>query len=385
MMISALLITAIVFASLYFLMVMYFFVGWIRLKKPSASNNISDSNLPLVSVVIPVRNESAYIKACLESIFAQNYPAHLFDVVVIDDYSTDPTLRFARELERENLLVIDLQQYLGNPGEYFPNKKKAIALGIKNAKGDLIITTDGDCTMGENWLRTMASYYESNNFKLITGPVLIKPARSPLAMFQQLDVINMLGITGATLRNGFPTMCNGANLMYSRNTFLEVEGFKGNHDVPTGDDIFLMQKINERYPGSVSFLKSFDACVFTKAENSLGGFMSQRMRWLSKTKHFSNFKITLMLVFAWVFNALIIFSTVMAFMPGEMNWLPVAVLGGAKFLSDFIFDIPITHFFRKLILLLLLPFIEIFHVLYIVVVGLVSLIGRYRWKDRLVK
>jgi len=382
---SPILIVTIVLSEIYFAMVMYFFFGWLRLKKSTVNSPQSTEELPFVSIIIPVRNESENIKACLESVFKQNYPQHLYEVIVIDDYSTDPTLRYAREFERKNLLVFDLQQYLGNPGEYFPNKKKAIALGVKNAKGDLIITTDGDCAMGENWLRTMSGFYTSNNYKIITGPVMVKPARSFFAWFQQLDVMNMLGITGATIQNGFPTMCNGANLMYSKKVFLEVEGFKGNHDVPTGDDIFLMHKINEKFPRSVAFVKDFEACVFTQPEKGLGSFISQRIRWISKAKRFSNYKVTLVLLFAYLFNFLIIITAVMAFLPGEMNWLPIAVGGGTKLLVDFTFNIPVTYFFRKLILLLLLPFIEIFHILYIVFIGILSLIGRYKWKDRLIR
>lgn len=382
---SPLLIISVVFALLYLLMVMYFFVGWLRLKAPSTNTAPANKPLPFVSVVIPTRNESENIKACLESIFKQNYPAHMFEVVVVDDYSTDPTLRYAREIEQPNLLVLDLMQYLGNPGEYSPNKKKALALGIKNAKGDLIITTDGDCQAGPNWLSSMVSYYQQSDYKLVTGPVLMKPAYWPLQIFQQLDVISLLGITGATIRNGMPTMCNGANLMYAKKTFLEVEGFKGNHDVPTGDDVFLMQKIDERYPGSVGFVKNYEACVFTKPEAGLGKFIAQRIRWISKSSHFGNFKITAILYFAYFLNLLVIINGIYALQLTEMMWLPIAILGGTKLFADLLFNIPVTIFFRKWYMLLLLPITEVFHVLYVVFIGPLSLTGRYRWKDRRIK
>lgn len=382
MLLSPLLIITIVFSALYFLMVMYFFAGWLRLKKPQPE---ALKNLPFVSVVIPTRNESENIKACLESIYKQNYPRELFEVIVIDDYSTDPTIRFAREVEEKSLQVFDLQQYLGRPGEYVPNKKKAIALGVKNAQGTLIITTDGDCTMGENWLRSMVNCYRQNNLKLLTGPVMMKPARFPLEIFQQLDVINLLGITGATIRNGNPTMCNGANLMYAKETFLEVEGFKGNHDVPTGDDIFLMKKITAKHPDSMGFAKDFDACVFTKPENGLSAFLSQRVRWISKSTGFSDTKITLQLIFAYCFNLLIVVTALALLQPTEMNWLPLAVAGGTKLFADLLFNIPLLVFFRKLILLLLFPVIEVGHVLYVVIIGVLSLTGKYRWKDRMIK
>jgi cellulose synthase/poly-beta-1,6-N-acetylglucosamine synthase-like glycosyltransferase len=386
MWLSPFLIIAILFAANYLVVVLYFLVGWLRLGNAAfgIKKEIAGKQ-PFVSVIVPVRNESDNIQDCLQAIFAQKYPAHLFEVIVVDDYSTDATLRLAREFNRSNLLVLDLQQYLGNPGEYFPNKKKGLALGIKNAQGELIITTDGDCRMDENWLGAMVQYYTTHNFKLITGPVLVKPARNPLAWFQQLDIMNMVAIGGATICNHFPTMCNGANLMYSKKVFYEVEGFKGNHDVPTGDDVFLMHKIDARYPAAIGFVKSFDACVFTKAEKGLPALVAQRVRWVSKSRRFGNVKVALTLAFAYVFNLLILVALIKCFPITETSWWPLAVLGGTKLFVDLVFDIPVAWFFKKILLLLLLPLIEVFHIIYVVIIGALSLTGRYRWKDRLVK
>lgn len=379
---SPLLLITIAFSAAYFILVIYFLVGWLRLKKATTAD---ENHLPFVSVIIPTRNESENIQTCLQSIFAQNYPKHLFEVIVVDDYSTDPTLRLAREMQQPNLLVLDLMQYLGNPGEYSPNKKKAISLGIKNAKGELMITTDGDCTMNENWLRAMVAGYKQSECKLLTGPVMMKPARWPLEIFQQLDVMNLLAITGATIRNGFPTMCNGANLMYSKQTFLEVEGFKGNMDLPTGDDVFLMQKIEERYPNSIGFVKNFEACVFTKPERTLSGFVSQRIRWISKSSRYSASAVASVLYFAYLFHLLICINGLYVLSGLPMSWLPVAIAGGAKLFVDLVFNLPVTIFFRKPVLLLVYPIINVFYVLYVVVIGVLSLTGKYRWKDRQIK
>lgn len=373
-------------SALYFLMMLYFFVGWLRLKKSAVGEQKhSETPLPFVTIIIPTRNESENIKACLESIFGQNYPKDFFEVIVVDDYSTDPTLRLAKEKNERNLLVLNLQNYLGASGEYVPNKKKAITLGVKNAKGELIITTDGDCRAGENWLRTMVNHYTQNAFKLITGPVMMKPCSWPVEIFQQLDVMNLVGIAGATIRNGLPTMCNGANLMYSKEVFHEVEGFKGNQDVPTGDDVFLMHKINAMYPGSIGFVKNFEACVFTKPENSFSDFVAQRVRWVSKSSRFSDWRVSFILIFAYFVNLFTIVDAIAVLQPVEMSWLPLAVIGGTKLLSDLLFNIPVTIFFRKIILLLLFPVIDVLHVVYVVVIGVLSLTGKYRWKDRLIK
>lgn len=372
---------SVVLSTLYLALVLYFLVGWLRLKKHESSTG-NEKNLPFVSIIIPVRNESENIQICLKSIFSQNYPAHLFEVIVIDDYSTDPTIRLAKEIAEKNLTVLDLQNYLGKPGEYMPNKKKAIALGIKNARGELIITTDGDCIAATGWLRAMVDYYTQHNYKLVTGPVFMKPAVMPVEIFQQLDVISLSGITGATIRNGFPTMCNGANLMYAKSTFIEIEGFKGNHDVPTGDDIFLMQKIDVRYDDAIGYVKNRDACVYTRPEKSLSGFIAQRVRWISKSTQFGSNRSAWVLYFAYVFNLFVVISAASAFQPLEFAWLPLAIAAGTKFFADLIFNLPLIFFFRKYTLLLVFPVVEVLHVIYVTVIGVLSLTGKYRWKDR---
>jgi len=376
---------AIVFSAFYFALILYFLIGWLRLNQKTDNRRQIIEKKPFVSIIVPVRNESENIQECLQSIFAQKYPAHLFEVIVVDDYSTDPTLRLAREFEQPNLLVLDLTKYLGNPGEYIPNKKKAISLGVKNAKGEIIITTDGDCTRGENWLSCMVDFYLANNFKFITAPVLLKPAKNLLSLFQQMDVISMLGITAGTISNGYPTMCNGANLLYEKMVFQEVEGYKGNTDIPTGDDIFLMQKIEVNYPICIGFLKDMDACVFAKPEKTFPEFVAQRVRWTSKSTGFQKRSVTFILLFAYLFNLLILIFIPIALQPIEMAWVPLAVALGTKFLMDLLFNIPITHFFKRKVLLLLLPIFELFHIFYVVCIGVLGLSGKYQWKERKIK
>jgi cellulose synthase/poly-beta-1,6-N-acetylglucosamine synthase-like glycosyltransferase len=359
--------------------------GWLRLKKPENKELKPTFDLPFVSIVIPVRNEGDHILACLESIYKQAYPQDLLEVVVIDDYSVDDTLEKLRDMRRWNLKVLDLRQYLGLAGEETPNKKKAIALGIKNAKGSLIVTIDGDCTMEENWLQSMVSCYLQKGYKMLTGPIAIRPAKGPFAWFQQLEVMDLSVMVGSTIKNGLSATCTGANLLYAKDTFSEVEGFKGNYDVPAGDDIFLMQKIQKRHPGSIGYLKSLDACVYTKTQSLADGFISQRIRWISKCTDFSDWKFSAAIYFTGLFHVLVLLSAIFAFQPQEMNWLPIAITGGTLVLSNMLFNLAVTIFFRKKLLLLLFPLVVVFHILYVIIIGVLSLSGKYDWKDRSVK
>lgn len=335
-----------------------------------------------VSIIVPVRNEAAHIQQCINAVLAQDYPQHLFEVIVIDDYSTDDTYTLAREIQHDNLLVLNLAKYFGDAAEKVPNKKKAITIGVKNAKGQLIVTTDGDCTMGESWLNTMVQYYLQHNYKFITGPVMLTPAKGLLGLFQQIDVINMLGITGGTIANGYPTMCNGANLLYEKKAFMEVDGYKGNTDIPTGDDIFLMQKLEMVFPKSIGFIKNSSACVYSTPEQTFTEFVAQRVRWTSKSTSFQKKSVTAILMFAYLFNLLILVFIPAAFEKIELAWLPLALAFGTKFIMDFAFNVAVTGFFKRRLLLLLLPVFEPLHIIYVVCIGVLGLSGKYTWKER---
>jgi cellulose synthase/poly-beta-1,6-N-acetylglucosamine synthase-like glycosyltransferase len=377
---SPFLIISIVFSVLYCWLILYFLIGWIKLNREV--ERVKTKQQPFVSIIIPVRNEAEHIQDCLNAVVAQNYPRHLYEVIVIDDYSTDETYAFAKVIQRDNLKVLSLAKYFGDAAEKIPNKKKALTIGVKNAKGQVIVTTDGDCIMDENWLSTMVSTYQEHNYKFITGPVMLRPARGLLKLFQQIDVINMLGITGGTIANNYPTMCNGANLLYEKSAFLHVDGYKGNTDIPTGDDIFLMQKIEMAFPDSIGFVKNIDACVYSKPEGTFADFVAQRVRWTSKSTAFQKKSVTAILMFAYLFNLLILIFIPIAFEKFELAWLPLALTFGVKFVMDFAFNIPVTGFFKKRILLLLLPVFEPLHIIYIVCIGVLGLSGKYTWKER---
>jgi glycosyltransferase involved in cell wall biosynthesis len=376
---SLLAVIAICFSVGYVSLVIYFLVGWLRASDTATAHRRSQ---PMVSVLVSVRNEEEHIRACIDAILAQDYPAHLYEVIVIDDYSTDATLRTARSYTYENLRVLDLSKYFGDGAEKTPNKKKALTIGVKNARGTLIATTDGDCVMDSTWLTTMVDYYLRHEYKLITGPVLLTPIRRLLGLWQQADVMSLIGITAGTIASRYPVMCNGSNMLYERKVFIAVDGYKGNTDVPSGDDIYLMQKIDAAYPSGVGFVRDMRACVHTVPVATIRGLIAQRVRWTSKSTGYTRRSITAILVYVYLFNLLIMLCGLMAFRPVGDAWLPVAIAFGSKWLVDLFFNIPVYGFFKRRWVLLLLPIFECIHILYVVGIGVLGLTGKYVWKDR---
>ena len=144
------------------------------------------------TIVIPARNEAANIKACVDSILAQDYPTEFFEVIVIDDFSEDTTPDIVKEmgLSHSNIHLLSLADYFKSD-EMNSFKKKAIENAIGHATGEWIITTDADCIAPENWLLNFDACIQLNNPVLVAAPVQYTEDGSLLQTFQALDFMVM--------------------------------------------------------------------------------------------------------------------------------------------------------------------------------------------------
>lgn len=201
------------------------------------------------SVIIPARNEEAGIRACLLSVLEQDYPTALWELIVINDHSTDGTESIIRSLQKEypNLKLLNLAEVIQeeNINAY---KKKAIETAIARSEGDWIVTTDADCTVTPKWLGLLDAYIRQNDSVFIAAPVMFFNRNSFLDKFQLLDFMSLQGITAAAVSAGYHTMCNGANIAYQKAAFYAVGQFRGIDHLASGDDMLLMNKIKKQYP-----------------------------------------------------------------------------------------------------------------------------------------
>lgn len=338
------------------------------------------------SIIIPARNEEANIGACLQSILQQNYPSSLFEVIVIDDHSTDGTSDIVEKLQKQhaNIRLIKLVDELD--GKLLNSyKKKAIEKAIGYATGNWIVTTDADCHAKPNWLRSYASSIETNDAAFVAAPVVFTNDGTLVQTFQYVDFMVMQGITAASVNAGFHNMCNGANLAYKKSVFYEVNGFWGIDKIASGDDMLLMNKIKAVYPDKVAFLFSQDAIISTHPMPDWKSFFNQRIRWASKAEQLKSKdkKVFAVLVLVYVFNAALFIMPFMAFFNINFLWYWLLLLLG-KTVVELAFALPVARFFGQKFIWWF-PFLQPVHIAYIVVSGWLSKFGSYHWKGRNVK
>ncbi|HVS95378.1 MAG TPA: glycosyltransferase [Puia sp.] len=339
----------------------------------------------MISVLIPARNEEKNISHCLVSLDGQSYPHDRFEVLVLDDHSTDGTVQAVRSFAGDLRLRCIPMADQPAPATTRAFKKFAIDTGVRAAAGELIVATDADCLFEPDWLLTMAAFYEEKNAKFIAAPVRIaaegRAARGLLGIFQTLDFITLQGITGASVHARMHSMCNGANLAYSAKAFEEAEGFKGIDDIPSGDDLLLMHKIARLHPDKVFYLKSRRTIVTTGPASGWTAFLHQRIRWASKADRYEDKRIFWVLLLVYIVNLMLAVLLAAALFDRRWAWLFLILLV-LKTAVEYPFVRDVAGFFGQRRLMVYFPLLQPLHILYTIVVGWLGKFGSYDWKDR---
>ncbi len=352
---------------------------WRRL--PGISPVQNDVNTLPVSVIVAARNEENHILDCLASLVNQSYPEELLEIIVVDDHSEDRTYELAA-LQSPRVKVFSLEKERIEGG-----KKNALRFGTAKSSGHWIITVDADCTLNPEAVSASVQAHHQAGYKLVTGPVLIEKAETPLEDFQSCELAGLMLITGSGYQSGWHALANGAFLSFERNAYDAVQR-EGAHDqYASGDDMFLAEAIETEFPGQTGFLKHPTARAVTQAEPDWNSFLRQRKRWASKNRHLKNKRINLIWGFQWVYSmALCMGLFASLFLPGGW-WMVFLVMLAGKWIGDLLLLRSALSFFRLKFSFARFLIAEIFQVTYILIVGfwVLSGGGTYRWKGRRVQ
>lgn len=252
-----------------------------------------------VTIITACRNEEVSIPGLLGNLASQDYPRDAFEVIVIDDNSFDSTFAAAGGFTGIlNLRVIK------NGGK---GKKAAIMNGVRLASGNIIVTVDADSRMNPGWLRTIVSFYEKEKPEIVICPVMLSGGKGFFQRFQELEFLSLQGITAGTAAAGDPVMCNGANLLFTKETF-QNHSVDLHEELISGDDIFLLHSIKKDKNALILWLESENATVTSKTSLTVRSFLSQRARWISKAGAYSD-KSTILLALVTLTAVLLQFTT----------------------------------------------------------------------------
>lgn len=330
------------------------------------------------SVIIPFRNEAENLLPLFSSLSSLNYPAELFEIILVNDASEDTSEELCNKFIDENpqleIILLQNKRTSGSP------KKDAITTAINKAKYEFILTTDADCTVPQAWLQEFNSAIHEYHAKMIAGPVKISSANTLLSYFQEIDFFSLQGATIGGFGVDMPFMCNGANFCYEKKAFHAVNGFEGNDKIGSGDDIFLLEKFIKTGL-KTAFLKRRSAIVSTPAQANWRSFFAQRIRWAAKTSAYDNVfgKFIGLLVLA--MNLMLVLSAVVVVMDKispSLLLFPFLL----KFNIDFILIYNCARFFEREKVLKNYFWCSLIYPILSSYIAILSLFSGYTWKGR---
>lgn len=317
---------------IYLLLIGWTANGWDRVEETRLSNEYQAQNT--YTVLIPFKDEEASIGDCLQSLLNQEGDSPIMEIIAINDHSEDngPTI------------AANFPVTLIHSSE--KGKKAALSKAISLAKNEYIITVDADCTFHKQWLKLIDQSIQSNEADILVGPVVIKEEDSILSRFQFMDTASTMAVTAAGLINDKFYLSNGANFIYKKSAFLSVHGFKGNDQIASGDDVFLMGKFKEE-GFTIAYCKSRRASAITKGENSIHHFINQRQRWASKSKAYANRSILFFQGYIFFTAASLIFTLfILPFFIGSFALITGGFMLFLKMIIDYLYLNKMIRFFK---------------------------------------
>lgn len=334
------------------------------------------------TIIVPFRNEAKNLPTLLKSFSRLNYPVNKFEILMVNDDSADDFIDIIDQFKVGNLnfqiTIIDNKRKSASP------KKDAIESAIAKAGYEWIVTTDADCEVPKNWLKNFDAFMQQNEVKMIVAPVIYTVENKFLQHFQNLDFMSLQGTTMAVFGLKRPFLCNGANLCYEKKAFTDVNGFEGNNEIASGDDVFLMEKMMDLYPSGVKYVKNFGSVVKTKPQPDLTLLLHQRIRWAAKmgsTKSWYG-KIVGMIVFGvnlyWI---LLLFLALFK----QISWQYMSLFFLVKLNVDFVLLFKTTKFFKQQESMKKYLYSSFLYPFFSVYVAGASFFKGYQWKGRVFK
>jgi len=265
----------VIFVGLHLALMAGLFLEWLRDKKALRT---AETELPDVSVIVPVHNESRRIAGLLKSLEAQDYPRA--EIIFVDDRSQDECTEMIAAFigkcggEKPAARIITLNE---NPG---PNHKQyALARGIEVSSGKYILFTDADCEIPSAWIRGMVKRMIGEKVGAVIAPVLKRPeGKGFLHLYQCFEhgirYIYLAGATGlGAAGGGF-----GNNLILRRASLDAVGGYEMVPPSPT-EDAALIARIRSCSDYKIRSALGSDVHVITQGENTWKSLINQTLRW----------------------------------------------------------------------------------------------------------
>jgi len=332
---------------------------------------------PPISVIVAARNEEENIGELLTALTIQDYPIEKFEIIIVDDRSTDRTAEIVnqRQVSLSNLRLVRTRSEMPD----LVGKKNALTAGIRAAKYERLLFTDADCLPPPGWLRSTARYFTDQIDVAIGYSPHDIPKKSPLiATLRRLERLAMSAVYAGAAGWNIGIGAAGRNLAYRKSLFEKVDGFRGIGHLHSGDDDLFVQKLNRYKSVRFAFVADKSASVPTQTPVSKRVLYEQEKRRHSKIRYYPIWLLAPLIFVAGFYLQLAFLF--FAALGGVISWKFLLTTFGLKLIVDFMLLQKFAGSVGEEKLLLWLFPAEVLHLPYLFTFSILGNLFRYRWK-----
>jgi glycosyltransferase involved in cell wall biosynthesis len=314
-------IAIIVVQFLYYIV----FFGKFSFAKPQ---NSTPKKLP-ISVIVCAKNEEENVKNFIPLLLEQDYPD--FEIVLIDDASSDETLDVFEEIEKQNSKIKLVK--VENNEAFWGNKKFALTLGIKAAKNDYLLFTDADCyPTSINWIKEMSSQFTKEKTIVLGYGAYEKIKGSFINKIIRFETLLTVTQYFGWAKMGKPYMGVGRNLAYKKDEFFKTNGFIEHMKIRSGDDDLFINEASNSKNTAICFAQN--SFTYSQPKTSFKDWFTQKRRHVSTAKNYKAFdRIQLAIFYISQLAFLIVPIILLAF---QYQWIIVISLLGFRYIFAWI-------------------------------------------------
>ena len=240
------------------------------------NDNKKIKNKKTISVIVAVKNGENSISQLLNQLHQQK-DINILEFLIVDDNSNDNTKHIIKKYSDLDPRFVLLSSNQGNTN--LKHKKRALDAGIKSAKGEILLFTDVDCQVPDNWSKQISSKFFSD-IHYVVGYSEVPSSKNIITLFQKIDLFMLMNTAHSTLNKNWYWASSGQNQSYLKEIFTKNKGFNEISNCLQGDDTLFFQICRKNIKDFKSTF-AFDPQnkVYCRQEKTLYSFIMQRIRW----------------------------------------------------------------------------------------------------------
>jgi len=357
------------FAILYFTIIFSFLIGIVFL------NDSKNTNINNISVLIAARNEEEHLPDLIKSLISQNYPKENYEIIIVDDRSTDKTSELVKQFQCEysNMKLLRIE----NESEQLLGKKEAIDAGIRAASYNLLAFTDADCVPTQNWLKHINSHFTEDT-DVVAGYSYVHYKNRFFKYLKNLERSSLFAVIAGSFGWNWGITITAGNMAYRKELFEKAGGFGEIGKVRSGDDDLMIQKMR-KHIRCMKFMFHPDSIIETGRDQTTKTQMHQEIRRGSKWRYYT-LPIKILTLFIFMYYVIFIWCF-LGFLFSKISTMLFIIILILKILPEFLLLTLFLAKIRRLRLMWVFPIAELLYIPYFIYFGMKGTFGKYRWKE----